>query len=143
MQNYLKIRNNRRRGFTLIELVVVVLILGIIGAVAAPKMLNTMASARTNSAKQSLAIVRSAIEAYRAQDPNNAYPPANATTPLATSLTPYLKGPFPTSPLSNNNNTVTDSSASPLVYISGNSAGWLYNSTTGDFGLNDSTGVAY
>lgn len=143
MQNYLKIRNNRRRGFTLIELVVVVLILGIIGAVAAPKMLNTMASARTNAAKQSLAIVRSAIEAYRTQDPNYAYPPANATTPLATSLAPYLKGPFPTSPLSNNNNTVTDSTASPLVYVSGNSAGWIYNSTTGDFGLNDSTGVAY
>lgn len=143
MRSYLKKRNYRRRGFTLIELVVVVLILGIIGAIAAPKMLNTMASAKTNAAKQNVAIIRSAIEAYRTQDPNNAYPPTNAATPLATSLMPYLKGPFPASPLSNNNNTVADSSASPLVYISGNTAGWLYNSTTGDFGLNDATGVAY
>ena len=143
MRNYLKIRNNRRRGFTLIELVVVVLILGIIGAVAAPKMMNTLASARTNSAKQNVAIIRSAIESYRSQDPNNAYPPANATTPLATSLQPYLKSPVPASPLTNNNNTVVDSTASPLTYNASSSAGWLYNSTTGDFALNDATGVAY
>ena len=143
MQNLMKIRNNRRRGFTLIELVVVVLILGIIGAVAAPKMMNTMAAAKTNSAKQCVQIVRSAIEMYRSQDPNNAYPPANATTPLATSLAPYLKGPFPTSSLTNNNSTVVDSTASPLAYNSANSAGWLYNSTTGDFALNDATGIAY
>jgi general secretion pathway protein G len=143
MQNLMKTRNNRRRGFTLIELVVVVLILGIIGAVAAPKMLNTMATAKTNSAKQNVQIIRAAIEMYKSQDPNNAYPPANAATPLATSLAPYLKGPFPASPLTNNNSTVTDSSANPLVYVSANTAGWLYNSTTGDFGLNDATGVAY
>ncbi len=143
MQPCNKIRNSRRRGFTLIELVVVVLILGIIGAVAAPKMLNTMAAAKTNSAKQNVSIIRAAIEAYRTQDPNNAYPPANATTPLATSLAPYIKGPFPASPLTNNNNTVVDSTANPLTYNSSNSAGWLYNSTTGDFALNDSTGIAY
>jgi general secretion pathway protein G len=143
MQNLMKIRNHHRRGFTLIELVVVVLILGIIGAIAAPKMLNTMATAKTNSAKQNVQIVRAAIEMFKTQDPNNGYPPANATTPLATSLAPYLKGPFPASPLANANNTVADSSATPLVYISGNSAGWLYNSSTGDFALNDATGVAY
>ena len=139
MQKFMKIRNNRRRGFTLIELVVVVLILGIIGAVAAPKMLNTMAAAKTNAAKQSVQIVRSAIEMYKSQDPNNAYPPA-AT--LATALQPYLKGPFPSSQIGNNSTSVFASTASPLV-TSGTSDGWLYNSTTGDFAINDSVGIAY
>jgi general secretion pathway protein G len=139
MQNFSKIRNGRRRGFTLIELVVVVLILGIIGAIAAPKMLNTMASAKTNAAKQSVQIVRSAIEMYRSQDPNNAYPPA-AT--LATALQPYLKGPFPASQIGNNSTSVFTSTVSPLV-TSGTADGWLYNATTGDFAINDAVGIAY
>jgi len=139
MQAHLKIRHNRRRGFTLIELVVVVLILGIIGAVAAPKMMNTMATAKTNAAKQNVQIIRSAIEMYKSQDANNAYPPA-AT--LATALQPYLKGPFPVCPIGNNNATVFASTANPLV-TSGASEGWVYNQTTGDFAINDSVGIAY
>ena len=38
----------RRGGFTLIELVVVVLVLGIIASVAAPKMFDTANDAREN-----------------------------------------------------------------------------------------------
>jgi general secretion pathway protein G len=139
MQNPVKIRSHSRRGFTLIELVVVVLILGIIGAVAAPKMFNTMATAKTNAAKQNLQILRSAIEMYKSQDPNNNYPPA-AT--LATALQPYLKGPFPTCPIGQMTATVYASSASPLV-TSATTDGWLYNQTTGDFAINDSVGIAY
>ncbi|MBI3866023.1 MAG: prepilin-type N-terminal cleavage/methylation domain-containing protein [Planctomycetia bacterium] len=139
MQNLVQIQPNRRKGFTLIELVVVILILGIIAAVAAPKMLNTIASAKTNSAKQSLQIVRSAIEMYKSQDANNAYPPA-AT--LATALQPYLKGPFPVCPIGNNNANVFASTANPLV-VGGSSEGWVYNQTTGDFAINDSVGIAY
>ena len=133
-----KSRPGRRNAFTLIELVVVVLILGIIGAVAAPKMFNTLSTAKTNSARQSLQIVRSAIEMYKSQDPNNAYPPA-ATLPTA--LQPYLKGPFPVCPI-NNATTVFASTANPLV-VSGTSDGWVYNQTTGDFAINDATAVAF
>jgi general secretion pathway protein G len=139
MRIRMKIHHNRRRGFTLIELVVVVLILGIIGAVAAPKMLNTMAAAKTNSAMQNVQIVRSAIEMYKSQDPNNAYPPA-AT--LATALQPYLKGPFPVCPIGQQTATVFASTASPLV-VSGTTDGWLYNASTGDFAINDPVGIAY
>jgi general secretion pathway protein G len=134
-----KERHNRRRGFTLIELVVVVLILGIIGAIAAPKMFNTMASARTSAAKEDVQIVRQAIEMYKSQDPNNAYPPA-AT--LATALQPYLKGPFPVCPIGQQTATVFASTASPLV-TTATTDGWLYNQTTGDFAINDSVGITY
>jgi general secretion pathway protein G len=139
MQTHMKISQNRRRGFTLIELVVVVLILGIIGAVAAPKMMNTMATAKTNAAKQNVQIIRSAIEMYKAQDANNAYPPA-AT--LATALQPYLKGPFPACPIGQQTATVFASAANPLV-TTATTDGWLYNQTTGDFAINDSVGIAY
>ena len=128
-----------RRGFTLIELVVVILILGIIGAVAAPKMFNTMSTARTNTARESLQLIREAIEMYRAQDPNNAYPPA-AT--LATALQPFLKGQFPVCPIGQQTATVFASTDNPLV-VSATTDGWLYNQTTGDFAINDSVGITY
>lgn len=83
-----------RRGFTLIELVVVVLVIGILAAVAAPKMFDTATTAKTNSARQSLGVVRSAIELYKAQ--NGTYPGQTGSgAALATDLKPFIKGPFP------------------------------------------------
>ncbi len=73
----------KRRAFSLVELVVVVLILGIIAAVAAPKMFDVASDARQNSTKTSLFVLRDAIELYKAQNGN--YPPAAS---LATALDP-------------------------------------------------------
>ena len=139
MHTLRKERKVRRRAFTLIELVVVVLILGIIGAVAAPKMLNTLATARSNTARESVQLIRQAIEMYKTQDPNNAYPPAATFT---TVLQPFLKGPFPVCPIGQQTATVYASTDNPLV-VTATTDGWLYNQTTGDFAINDATGIAY
>ena len=126
-----------RRGFTLVELVVVVLILGIIAAIAAPKMFNTANDAKDSSTKQSLAVVRDAIELYRAQ--NTAYPTGAA---LATNLKTYLRGPFPTSQVGNLNANVFVSAADPIV-VAGAGEGWAYNQTTGEFVINHADGIAW
>lgn len=132
-------RHNRYRGFTLIELVVVILILGIIGAVAAPKMLNTMATARTNAARENVQLIREAIDMYKSHDSNSKYPPAATFT---TALQPYLKGQFPVCPIGQQTASVFASTANPLV-VSGTADGWLYNETTGDFAINDAVGITY
>lgn len=124
----------RRRGFTMLELVVVVLILGIIAAIAAPKMFDAANDARDSSAKQSLDIVRDAIQMHRCQ--NGAYPGDAGTGPdFRADVLPFLRGKFPKCPVGAQDRKVR-------VYTSGNplSAGgvksWAYDNVTGEFIIN-------
>src|SRR5687768_14790624 len=126
-----------RRGFTLVELVVVVMILGILAAVAAPRMFRSTNDAKQSSARQSLAVIRNAIELYEAD--NGTYPPA-ATLPA--SLKQYLRSPFPACPVGNNNASVFASSADPIV-VGGSGQGWAYNQATGAFVVNHPDGIAW
>jgi general secretion pathway protein G len=124
----------RMSGFTLVELVVVILVLGILAAVAAPKLFDTAGDARNNGTKQSLAVVRDAIELYRAQE--GAYPAAAAT--LDTALKDYLRGPFPSPEVGANkgNTQVEESAENPIATVEGEAKGWIYNPATGEFRIN-------
>jgi general secretion pathway protein G len=130
---------SHRRGFSLVELVVVVLILGIIAAVAAPRMFDTANEARESGTKQSLSVIRDAIELYKAE--NGSYPPA-AT--LATALKPLIKGAFPKVQLgANQNATVVASTQNPIAAPEAGGAGWAYNQTTGEFVVNEASYLAW
>jgi len=123
-----------RRGFTLIELVVVVLVMGILAAVAAPKMFDTASNAKINSARQSLSVVRDAIELYRAQI--GTYPGQAATgTALATDLKPFLKGPFPKVSISGAPNNGTVKYGSTTAAVDG-STDWVYDKADGSIVIN-------
>ena len=129
--------SKKRSGFTLVELVVVVLILGIIAAIATPKMFDTAGDARDNASKQSLIVLREAIELYRAQ--TGSFPTAaNITTQLGD----YLKGPFPAPQVGNKVSTVVASTEDPLAVEAGG-AGWVYNQTTGDIAINHASYISW
>ena len=129
-----------RAGFSLVELAVVVLIMGILAAVAAPKMFDTFSAARENATKQSLAVLRDSIELYKSQ--NDSYP---AATSLATDLAPYLKGPFPAPEVgTNKTTTVAASTASPITApVTTGTDGWIYNEGTGELRINDASYIQY
>lgn len=128
-----------RRGFSLVELVIVILILGILAAVAAPRMFDTATTAKENGTRRSLTVVRNAIELYRAQ--NGALPPSTDQAAFKTALASLLQGPFPKSevgPTANQNTDVRIQTTGAALAVSG-SQGWAYDSVTGQFVVNAAT----
>lgn len=129
----------KRSGFSLVELVVVVLIMGILAAVAAPKLFDKMSDARESASRQSLAVIRGAIELYLAEE--GSYP-ATLATDLENNL---IKGAFPTAEVTTPaTNTVVVVTSDPIKGTDVTAAGgWLYNATTGEVRINDATAIAW
>lgn len=130
----------RKHGFSLVELVVVIMILGILAAIAAPNFLGTSRRASDQSLVQTLQVVRNAIDMYYAE--NGILPAAGASateTQLKTALSAYIKGDFPRSTVgSAPSNTVTiEAPASGEVTGAANGTGWKYNRLTGNFIINN------
>ncbi|TWT76137.1 Type II secretion system protein G precursor [Posidoniimonas polymericola] len=133
--------HRRNSAFTLVELVIVVLILGILAAVAAPRMFDTAGDARTNATRHSLTIVRDAIQLYRAQ--NNALPgEAGTEADLVADLATMLNGPFPQASVGNVGSTVRIQTSGAALSASG-SESWAYDNTTGDFIVNNAVGATW
>ncbi len=139
-----------RKGFTLVELVVVVMILGILAAVAAPKLLGTSGTATDNGLRQTLSVVRDAVERFAAENAGN-FPGTDEPT-FKAAIAPYLRGSFPTCPVGANDDAevdVTNSATVPLGVNAGATKGWRYSYVTGEFIVNTSdtdnsaTPVAY
>jgi type IV pilus assembly protein PilA len=78
--------HTRRGGFTLIELMIVVAIIGILAAIAIPNFLRFQLKAKSSEGKTNLAAIRTAEESYFAE--YGIYVSANPSPPTA-SMVPY------------------------------------------------------
>lgn len=87
-------RRNRRGGFSLLELLAVVTILGIIAVIVIPRITASSTTAKQNACAQNKAEINSAVERYYF---DNGTLPANTAA-----LTGYFPDGVPTCPVSNN-----------------------------------------
>jgi type IV pilus assembly protein PilA len=78
MINKLRVRAQSESGFTLVELLVVMLILGLLAAIAIPTFFNQRDKAHDASAKVSVRTAETAMETY-ATDHQGSYTGADAT----------------------------------------------------------------
>jgi general secretion pathway protein G len=135
-------KNNK--GFTLVEILIVVIILGILAAIVIPQFTNASTDARKNSLSSQLQTMRSQFELYKLQH-NDKLPTAFTNTgttddwsamvgqtdvqgnTTGTDFGPYLQQK-PTNPL----NTFTQISVGTTDPVAGVPAcGWLLNNVTG------------
>lgn len=120
-----QIRNQSKNvGFTLIELMIVVAIIGILAAIAIPKFADLIRKSNEGSTKGNLGTVRSSLSIYygdqEGQYPNT--PEALTTGGSYIDFIPGVKTP----------NYHPDTSAIELNNSGNDAAGWGYNNTPSD-----------
>lgn len=71
-------RHRVKKAFTLVEILIVVVILGILAAIVVPQFTNASTEAQAGNVATQLQTIRSQIELYRVRN-NGAYPPALVT----------------------------------------------------------------
>src|SRR6476646_11580421 len=81
------VRRIRRKGFTLVEILIVVIILGILAAFVIPQFTSASQDARKNSLTSQLQTLRSQLELYKLQHLDQLPSPLIGATPAWTQMT--------------------------------------------------------
>ena len=142
----------RRSGFTLIEVLIVVVIMAVLAATIIPQFASSTDDAKTSSLDFNLHTIRSQIEMYKINHLGN--PPSLAkfsdqmtgktnisgdTTGTGLDYGPYIQGEIPANPFNGNNKIVAVATAGTTpTDANGTDGGWQYDETTGDFYPNNS-----
>lgn len=137
---------NGKSGFTLVELVVVIIVLGILGAIAVPKFLDFTTDAKDSALKGSLGGVRSAISNYYAYagTPAGGGSAAYPTLAELTTAGTVMAQDLPDNPYStgSDKNKVVAGTTKGTPVTSGTTGGWCYKASTGEFWADTASGAS-
>lgn len=124
----------KSKGFTLIELMIVVAIIGILAAVAIPKFANLIRQANEASCKGNLGAIRSALSIYYGSN-EGIYPSSMAA------LTPNYMAEIPNAKPGDGTNTneVETVHTGSQSYNGSGDGGWWYNSGRSGSGTYEGT----
>ena len=141
-----------RHAFTLVEILIVVVILGILAAIVVPQFANATDEARAGNLKSQVKQISDAVDRYKAVELGNTYP--DITGDAGTSFQPlitrkYIKGQ-PINPINRFKTcaaaaaVIDGTTTRPTGEIGGVAdVGWVYDASLGVFGaayFNEATG---
>ena len=143
MMNTIASHAKHRSAFTLVEILIVVIILGILAAIVVPQFSSASTDAQVSALSSNLQTMRGQIELYKMQHNGN-YPPAatfanvmtlftdvnhntNATYAATFKYGPYMIA-VPPNPYD---------SLNTVDAVDDNSGGWYYLQATGKFSTDD------
>ena len=137
--------DRRRGGFSLIELVIVIAILGILAAVAIPKFIDFTSDAKEAACKGSLGAVRQAVANFYAWKASPSGGGAGAWPTLAelTTAGTVLASDMPDNPFctgSSGANTVIAGTTKGTPVTAGTTGGWCYKAASGEFWADTASG---
>lgn len=131
----------KRGGFTLVEVLIVVVIMAILAATIIPQFSDSTKDAKSNTSKFNLHTIRSQIELFKSQHDGKVPTNLNDLTLKTntagqtgtTSAFPY--GPYlqelPANPFTGSQTVSAASSNPPTAATGSATAGWLYHAASG------------
>jgi len=146
--NAIRRTRSNAKGFTLVEILIVVIILGILAAIVIPQFTGASEDARKSNMQSQLQTLRSQIELYKLEHRDAPPDSANFWTKMTTQTDdngaafvagtslgkphgPYMQDKV-LNPLTNSNTLAGSASAT---------TGWVYNETTGKINGINKAGV--